>query len=227
MSLDMGQFIVDHLLFDFFPHPLCLGFWKFWNTNEFLVLLGDEFWEENVAGMIASTFGVMPSIIRVLTGQNTREHNLNCRKKKKDQNFKIPPTSLTNAFTRETFPLPCYFPSPFPPPNCRFMHAVIPPCKLHEKYFQFSSNISRCAAFLLVPKASMVLFESFSVKIIASVCKNQVGLSPFKGGVECQSPRIYGEVIGSADSPEFELPFVQEALTVPLWLSPPESVRAH
>ena len=59
----------------------------------------------------------------------------------------------------------------------------------------------------------MTPFKSFTVKVIASLCKNQVGLSPLVGGIESQFPRIYCEVSGSAESPEFELPSAPEALS--------------
>ena len=132
---------IDHLSFDYFP-LLMLRIWKFWNTNEFLVLLRIEFWEDDVAGITESIFGVVPRVILVLREKNGREHSLNWGVERTHFQNTAP---LTNTFMRETFPLPHNFLLHLLLLlNCRFLHAVISPWKWYEKYFQSSEHNQIC-----------------------------------------------------------------------------------
>lgn len=135
--------VVGHLSFIF--HFLCLWFWKFWNTKGFLVLLGIEFWEEIVAEITESTFGIVPSAILVLRGKKFQRAHLYWGEK--EQNFKI---HHSNKYFREGDISPSllffllHFLLLF---NGLFLGMVIPPCKLYEKYFQSSNCISKYATF--------------------------------------------------------------------------------
>lgn len=149
MLLDMGSWFVSAIFYLIISHSLCLGFWKFWNTDEFLVLLRIGFWEENVAGIIESIFGRVPSIILVLREKNAREHNLKFGVRLERTTFQNT-TPLINTFMRETFllSLPHYFSSPFPPTiELQILVFSNFPIKLYEKYFQSSNCITKYVSF--------------------------------------------------------------------------------
>ena len=100
--MPVGVSTIFHLI-------IMLQIWKFWNTNELLVLWGSWILRRKHCRNYRQRFW-SPAKHRE---KNTKEHNLNWGRKKrtKFQNT----TPLTDTFLRETFPLPCYFSSLFPP----------------------------------------------------------------------------------------------------------------
>ena len=98
--MPIGVLTIFHLI-------IMLQIWKFWNTNELLVL-----WESWILRRKHCRNYRERFWSRAKHGEkNTKAHNLNWGRKK--PNFQNT-TPLTNTFLRETFLLPHYFSSLFP-----------------------------------------------------------------------------------------------------------------
>lgn len=150
MSSDMGQFIIDHLLFDF-------DFFSPFLMFRFLEILKYK-WIFGVAGSWISRRKCCRNFSQHFWSRakhNTCPYRKKCRRaqlelggEKKNKISKYhPPLQQTLSWGRH-FPLPFIFLLHFLLLfNSRFLHVAIPPCKLRGKHFQLSNNITKCAAF--------------------------------------------------------------------------------